>query len=318
LGGLYQEYIFPLLLALNKLSHKHGDGWIEEISEYNIFRDLAPSKRDPYYNLDLSFKLMWVNRTLYYSNDYPANGWIKLVMSHNNQSIKINEAEIYLNAGNNIIILPKAMDKKHLDILWDVMLSAQYFYAAMDIVNVNLIKYVGTVFNRQNSDSLHSLGDDMENIITLVTILQVHYNDTIVDLQGISQKLFHAIQKEWKFDNLVRNVDRKLSLCKSNITILGQQTTERNQWRTEIVLKALAGTNLIYLFLAVSGYASQWPQEHMNMIGKIPGVMDLGFMFTSNTLTWIGILITIAMVVFTTSWRHGKKRLKDHRHSRRL
>lgn len=315
LERLYQKHIFPLLLAFSKLSEKDGNGWVENISEYNIFKDIAPNRRIPHYNLDLSFKLMWVNRTLCYDEDYPVNNWIKSFTHHNYESIKIGEAEIHLHSGNNIITLPKEMDKKHLDVLWDVMLSAQYFYAAMDIVNVNLIKYVGTVFNRQSSDSLHSLSDDMENIINLVTILQVHYNDMVVDLQGISQKLFHAIQKEWKFDNLVRNVDRKLSLCKANITILSQQTNERNQWRTEIVLKALAGTNLIYLFLAVSGYASQWPREHMDMIGKIPGFMDLGFMFSSNMLTWVAIIITIALIVLTTNWRRGKKRAKAHNHT---
>ncbi|HEU5047853.1 MAG TPA: hypothetical protein VFT64_08425 [Rickettsiales bacterium] len=308
LERLYQKHIFPLLLGLSKMPDRHGQYWVEDIEAYNIFRDLASHRRNPYYNLDLCFRLMWVNRTLFYSNDYPMNAWIRpLLHPHNNESIRIDGAEIHLNSGNNVIMISKDLEDKQLENLWDVMLSAQYYYAAMDIVNVNLIKYLGTVFNRQSDASLHMLSEDMENIINLVTILQVHYNDMMVDLQGVSQKLFHAIQKEWKFENLVRNVDRKLGLCKANITMLSQQTNERNQWRTEIVLKALAGTNLIYLFLAVSGYASQWPRDHMDMVGKFPGFLDLGFIFSGNALTWAGIIITGLLILYTTNWRNMRR-----------
>jgi hypothetical protein len=213
--------------------------------------------------------------------------------------VKIREAEVHLNSGNSIIVMPPDMDKRALAQLWDIMLSVQYYYAAMDVVNINLIKYIGTTFNKQTSKNLRRLSRQMETIINRITILQVRYQDFSMELQGIPKKIFQILQKEWDFGVLVGNVHKKLELCKSNITVLNQETNTRNQGRTEIVLTSLTGMGILNLFVELGNYATQLPPERMNMVGKIPGFMDLGFVMSGNALSWIGIIIAIAVVVFT-------------------
>ncbi|HEU5046214.1 MAG TPA: hypothetical protein VFT64_00050 [Rickettsiales bacterium] len=303
--GLYQSHIFPLLLGLSKFSAKHG-GFIRDISQYTVFADLAHSATEPYRNLDTRFRLMWVNRTLFYTGQFSVNNWIKPLMENKATAVKIREAELYLHQGNNIAIMPAEMEQKHLDVLWDVMLSAQYYYAAMDVVNVNLVRYIGTTFNSKSSRFLNNIGGDMEDIINSITLLQMNYNDMVMDLQGASQELFQTLEKAWKFDKLVRNVERKMALCKANIAVLTQETGERSRLRTENILKGIAAVNLLFLIVALSAYAALLPEQKQHMLGRIPGLMDLGFIMSSNALAWLGIIL-IAVFAVMTHCRRNKK-----------
>lgn len=302
LSEIYQSHIFPFLLLLNKLSQAFEERFVLDITQYSIFLDLAQSKKKPYYNLDYRFKLMWVNRTLCYSNEYPENNWIRSVIEHK-ESLKIEKADAYLGVGNNIVIMPADMDQQHLVPLWNAVLLAQYYYAALDVVNNNLIKYMGIAFNREKRQALYQLSDEMEVIVTSVTSLQMHYSDTLIELQGIFLKVFHILQKEWRFELLLKEVQKKLDLCKSNIALLNQEKNERNQRRTELVLIGLAGTNLVYLFTAISGYAISLSAQRKELLGNIPGFLDLGFMFSGNTLSWIGIFVTIIIMFFARQRR---------------
>src|SRR5262249_27297612 len=149
--------------------------------------------------------------------------------------IHIKDAQLHLNWGNNLIILPKGMDKDRLSGLWDGMLSAQYYYAAMDAVSINLVKYIATTFNRQSSKELRRLSNDMEIIVNSVIILQVRYKDISMEVQGVARDIFTHLEKEWNFRMLADNMKTKLDLCKSNVNALNQETNSRNQERAEIV-----------------------------------------------------------------------------------
>lgn len=302
LTEIYQSHIFPVLLALNRLSVEYEERYIQDITEYNIFLDLVFNKKKPYYNLDRRFRLLWVNRTLCYRKEYPENNWIRSVTSHKGV-LKIDREEFYLGAGNNVVMISADDASEYLALLWDTVLLAQYYYAALDVVNMNLVKYTSIAFNKKNREALYHLSDEMETIITSVTALQFHYNDVLMELQGMPLSIFHVLQKEWRFDLLLREVQKKLDLCKTNIALLNQEKNERNQRRTELVLIGLAGTNLVYLFTAISGYAISLSAQRKALLGDIPGFMDLGFMLSGNALSWLGIVITIIVMFFASRKR---------------
>ncbi len=301
---LYPAYIFPALKNIREFSKKHGYVFVQDIADYTIFLDLIGDTDNPYPDLQNRFMLMWVNRTLCYNGDYPANGWIKPLIGDKG-SLKIGNAEMHLNAGNSVVIMPPNMDKNYFSQLWDVILSSQYYYAALDVVNLNLVRHIGTTFNKQTSKNLRRLSREMEAIINRVTILQVRYHDFAMELQGMPRKIFHVLQKEWDFNTLAGNVYKKLELCKSNINVLNQETNSRNQGRTEIVLTSLTGMGILNLFVELGNYATQMPPEHMHMVGDMPGFMDLGFMMSGNALSWIGIIIAVAVIIFTVYNRRG-------------
>lgn len=298
LSEIYQIYIYPVLEVIRKFSQESEYKFVQNVSEYSVFPDLVGDTENPHTDLKQRFMLMWVNRTLCYKNDYAENNWIKpLIRKHDILNVK--GAEVHLNSGNSIIIMPQDMDKRNLAQLWDVILSTQYYYAAMDVVNINLIRYIGTTFTKVTSDKLRILSKNMEAIVNKVTILQVHYNDFSMELQGTAQKIFHLLQKEWNFNILTHNVQKKIELCKSNITVLNQETNQRNQGRMQIVLTGLAGMGILNIFVELGTYATQMPDAHLHMVGQIPGFMDLGFILSGNALSWIGIFIAVSIVIFS-------------------
>ena len=79
----------------------------------------------------------------------------------------------------------------------------------------------------------------------------------------------------------------------------------RNQGRIETVLTGVAGMAIVSVFVELAAYASQIPEERRKMIGDIPGFMDLGFMLSGNTLSWIGIILAVSVLIFTVSHRSG-------------
>lgn len=300
LSALYKEYLLQFLMAVHEYSDESNYCFVLNPSHYTICRDVV-EEIEEHPEIRKRFMLMWVNRTLCYGNNYPTNNWIKPLM-RNHEVLKIKDAELHINTANSVVILPPGMDKKELQPLWEVMLAAQYYYAAMDVMNNNLVIYIGTTFNHKTSKTLRHLSEEMEEIVNSITILQVRYHDLAMEMQGLSRKILQILQKEWDFDVMVENVRKKLELCKANIAVLNQETNKRNQGRMEIVLTGLSGLSVISLCISLASYAmfaSRLPPENRLMIGKVPGLLDLGFVFSGNALSWIGITIAVSIIFFS-------------------
>lgn len=296
--ALYPGYLFPLLRAVTAFCHESGPRFVLEIMQYMIFLDLIGDPLKPYSDLEQRFMLMWVNRTLVCGQDYPVNHWTRGIFRKSG-IIRLPNADVHLNWGNNLVLIHDLAKDPQLGTLWEDMQSAQYYYAAMDAVSINLVKYIGITFNRQTSQTLRRLSQVMEIIVNSVTILQVRYKDISMELQGQAREVFNHLQHEWNFETMVANVQSKLDLCKGNLTNLNQETANRNQGRTEIVLTGLAGLSILNLMVELSAYASQVPPENRGMVGDFPGFMTLGFTVPHNVLGWIGIALALAVVVFT-------------------
>jgi hypothetical protein len=238
--------------------------------------------------------LMWVNRTLIYEEDYPVNDWIHAGIRQKD-IIRLSDAQLHLNWGNNLVVVEKGMNLQRLGPLWEGMLSAQYYYAVMDAVSTNLIKYVGMTFVRLNSKTLRRLSGDREILVSAVNILQVRYKDISMEVQGLARDIFHHLEREWNFSTLIDNVQMKIDLCKVKITNLNNETVNRNAARTEFVLTALAGMSVLNLAVDLASYATQLTPDYAYLTGHF-GLMSLARAVSSDTLGWFGL--AGAMMVF--------------------
>jgi hypothetical protein len=296
LTDLYPRYIYPMLRVLTQFSGEVGAQYVKEPRHYKVFVDMIGEADNLRPDLDRHFMLMWVNRTLLYSGDYPANDWIRAT-TREAEIIRIGDAALHLNWGNNQVRLEDGMNLKRLSPLWEGMLSAQYYYAVMDAVSTNLIKYVGMTFVRLNSKSLRRLSSDMEILVSAVNILQVRYKDISMEVQGLARDIFHHLEREWNFSTLTDNVQMKIDLCKVKITSLNSETVNRNAARTEFVLTALAGISVVNLAVDLASFATQLTPEYANMVGKF-GLMSFARSISSDTLGWAGISGAILVLLF--------------------
>ena len=243
LKGLYQTHIYPVLSAITQFSATNGYDIIRLPSQYKIFSDLTQGITADDYNK--RFLLMWVNRTLCYFQDYPANNWIKALVRH---AISPSEAEVHINQGNCVITLPQNYNRNKMQSFWNVAYPAQYYYAAMDVMNINLMKYIGISFDSKNSKKLRQTQADIEDIVNKVTLLQAKYSDLTLEMQGVANKIFDVLQQEWYFSSLVDSVQKKLELCKVNIDALHQMRLER-------MINSLLGIGIIVVLLQIIALA---------------------------------------------------------------
>jgi hypothetical protein len=305
LTEIYPLMIFPLLEGLNEFSNKTKDHFISDVSEYKIFFVLVGDPQNPYPDLHKRFIPMKSNLTLCAEQgQYEENRWVENI-THTGATVRLKEMEIHISDENNLVVMKPNMDMKYLEVLWELIASASYYYITMNVINVNLIRYIGITSDKHTTKSLRIISRDMENIINSVIILKVRYHDLAAELTGVSRKIFHTLQKEWDFENITDNMQSKLEHCRTNIQTLSVEMQRRNQGRIETVLTGVAAVTIVSVFVDLASYAAQLPEDRKKMIGDIPGFMDLGFVLSSNTLAWIGIFLAVSVLMFTIQHRSG-------------
>jgi hypothetical protein len=304
LRELYPDMVYPLLKGLMDFSAQSKDGFVLPISEYKIFFVLVGDPANPYPDLHKRFIPMKTTLTLCADGDFEKNHWVDNILRHG-ATLKLKEAEIHLSDENNLVILPAGADRRQIDIFWELVTSAAYYYIAMNVINMNLIRYIGITSDKHTTQSLRLVSRDMENIINSVTILKLRYSDLAAELNGAPRQIFQAIQKIWDFKNITDNMQSKLELCRTNIQTLSVEMQRRNQGRIETVLTGVAGMTILSVFIELGSYATQMPNENKWMVGKIPGFMDLGFALSGNALSWIAIVMAGSVLAFTIKHRSG-------------
>ncbi|TAL32661.1 MAG: hypothetical protein EPN97_09855 [Alphaproteobacteria bacterium] len=305
LADLYPQMIFPLLKGLNDFANETKDYFVYDVSEYKIFFVLVGDPKNPYPDLHKRFIPMKTNLTLCVEEgSYEETRWITNI-TRQSAAVRLKEAEIHISDENNLVVMSKNMDMKCLDILWELVASASYYYIAMNVININLIRYIGITSDKHTTKGLRAISRDMENIINSVTIMKLRYNDLAAELNGVSRKIFNTLQKEWDFKNITDNMQSKLELCRTNIQTLSVEMQRRNQGRIETVLTGVAGMTIVSVFIDLAAYATQLPNDKRNMVGDIPGFMDLGFIMSGNSLSWIGIFLAASVLAFTIKHRSG-------------
>lgn len=301
---LYPQMIFPLLKGMNEFSHETKDHFVCDVSEYKIFFVLVGDPQNPYPDLHKRFIPMKTVMTLCADTVPAKNEWVANILKHCT-SVHMKNVDVRVSDENNFALLATGAQTHALETLWELIAAASYYYIAMNVINVNLIRYIGITSGRYSTAMLRTVSHDMENIINSVTILKVRYNDLVAELSGANRKVFQAMQKEWEFKNIADNIQYKLELCRANIKIISLETQRRNQGRIETVLTGVAGVTLVSITVDLAAYATQLPEENMHMVGDIPGFMDLGFLMSGNTLSWIGFFLAAAVLAFTIRHRSG-------------
>lgn len=304
LTELYPQMIFPLLKAMNEFSNETKDFFVYDVSEYKIFFVLVGDPQNPYPDLHKRFIPMKTVMTLCAETIPAKNEWVATILKHCT-SVQMKNVDVRISDENNFALLATGTETKALESLWELVAAASYYYIAMNVINVNLIRYIGITSGRYSTAMLRIVSHDMENIINSVTILKVRYNDLVAELSGANRKVFQAMQKEWEFKNISDNIQYKLELCRANIKIISLETQRRNQGRIETVLTGVAGVTLVSITVDLAAYATQLPEENMHMVGSIPGFMDLGFLLSGNVLSWFGFILAAGVLAFTIRHRSG-------------
>jgi hypothetical protein len=305
LRGLYPTMIFPFLKGLIAFSRQTKEDFIYDVAAgYKIFFVLVGDPENPYPDLHQRFIPMKSHLVFCTQKGYAPNHWTSTITQHC-ITVKEGETEYHIGDENILITLSPEREYATLSPVWELFSAASYYLIAMNVINVNLVRYIGITGDRHSHKALRVITRDTENIINSVTILKVRYHDLLSELTGTRKKLFLALQKEWNFQNIVQNMQNKLDLCHLNIKTLNVEMQRRNQGRIEIVLTGVACMSIMSVFIELSSYATQLPPENKGMVGNVIGFMDLGFVLSGNMLGWVGFVMASAVMAFAVKHRSG-------------
>ena len=215
LAELYPLMIFPFLKALNHFSNHTKDHFVQDVSEYKIFFVLVGDPQNPYPDLHKRFILMKTIITFCIERDsYQENRWSSDII-RGGTSFQFKGNEIHINDDNNLILMESKAVMPQVDFLWRLLESACYYYVTMNVINVNLLRYIGTTSDQHTDRGLRVISRDIENIISSVTILKLRYHDFAAEITATERKLFHILEDEWDFKNIVDNMQSKLEHCRN-------------------------------------------------------------------------------------------------------
>ena len=292
LRHVYPDYICPTLCDINRYAESKKEERIRNPLDYFVFHDLSGHDSNPTLP-----RLLWVNRTLICPKGKATHHWATRHMDAS-QAIHGNNAYAHLSVGNNVIETTEANSPSDFSFVWEGMYLAQYYYAVLDIAGKNLKRFIGANYDKKPNRELRELSRVMDAVINSITILQVEYQDTSTELQGLPKTVFRRLEKEWDIPALIKNVQSKYDLCKAHGQSLNAHISQRNSVRVEMVLTGVAGVGLIGLMMNLSSYGRALMREGYK--NDVIGLLDIGQHLSPSVMVWIGIFLAIGISAFVT------------------
>lgn len=290
LKELYPSVIRPTIQVINEYAAEQSVQYLTQPHDFVLYHDMA-HKRDA----NISARLMWVNRTFIARRGTIDCEWAQRNMNAST-AIEVNHAFAHLSIGNNVVETTHDDGNHNLEPLWQGMLLAQYYYAVLDVMSKNILRFVSTTYDNYNNRELRQLSNTMDIAINAATFFLLGYKDLYLELQGIPRKVFQRLEKEWDFDVLYTNVLGKNELCKINVSRLNQCINQRNDLRIQMVLSVVAGLGIVSVLQDMSSYGRTLAQEAYK--DQTVGLMDIAQHLTPNMILWVGLLLAVCVSAF--------------------
>ncbi len=138
---------------------------------------------------------------------------------------------------------------------WEAMLHAQYFYAALDVVDLHLTSILAESFSPGNDQKIGELKKRLAQNIRKANLLLLQLHDNSKYYKRTVKAELDEILEYWDFEKvLIRPVQNKIDLCKERLTFLHEQVAEKSAFYTDGILMAIGITAIFSTVLAFVEY----------------------------------------------------------------
>ncbi|MBS3805690.1 MAG: hypothetical protein KGY54_14175 [Oleiphilaceae bacterium] len=270
LKGILQSVLYPILDALHQLGESDQTALVRSREDFEAIFDLRE-------NLDNSDKtrfrasyspLLWVGRVCLLAQEAP--GWHE-PLCHWAPALNWNDgiedaegAKIYLAWGNSVVI--KGAGDTAPSGLVDAFLRAQYYFAAMDVLNRNLMQlyaFLGDSGERPRQRWLQRLNARVGRSVVAVDLLAMEYSDTRQEVQGRERRYLEKLLTAWGLDELLGATRRKLTLARERLERLNRMRSLVGQRRVELLLIFVGSVALLELGLTLASLAGPLKESHL-------------------------------------------------------
>lgn len=138
---------------------------------------------------------------------------------------------------------------------WEAMLYAQFFYGALDIVDLHLTHILAQSLARDSSLKVDQLKALLEQNIRKANLLLLQFHDSAKYYKRTVKSELDAILEHWDFETvLIEPVQEKIRLCRERLTLLHQKEAARSAIYTDIILLGIGITSIFGTSLALAEY----------------------------------------------------------------
>ena len=266
LGAAVSQWCYDTLL-------KHIFTWLmDEHAESHRFVDTSTQEMDE----TREGKVLWVTRTLIFEQDEPDNRetivrhWLKDSGGADNKELvdEVVKGETqHMTRWLNYLFREKSYET--LEIRWDkqshcvwafndeweAMIYAQYFYGALDILDLHLTKILAYTLADEPNIQIEQQKNILADNIRKTNLLLIQLHDSSKYYKRAVKAHLDAILAYWDFDELlVQPVQRKITLCQERLTVLHQQAAAKSAIYTDMILLGIGVTSIFGTFIALAEY----------------------------------------------------------------
>ncbi len=138
---------------------------------------------------------------------------------------------------------------------WEGLLHAQYYYAALDVVDSHLTTILASAWMPGREVNVASLKQLLEYNIRNANLLLIQHHDNAKYYRRAVKEELDTILSYWEFDYvLVEPVQHKIGLCESRLQLLLQQEAARSAIFTDMILLGIGITGIFSTFLGLADF----------------------------------------------------------------
>lgn len=300
LQGILKSVLYPVLDALHQLREQGQTELVRSRDDFESIYDLRTALDDSRGRFQASYSpLLWVGRVCLLSPQL--TGWHE-ALSRWAPALDwrggIDEAEgaatIYLAWGNSVVIT--ASEDTAPAGLLGAFLRAQYYFAAMDVLNRNLMQLyalLGDSGERPRQRLLQRLNARVGRSSVSFDLLAMEYNDTRQEVQGRERVYLERLLTVWGLDELLAATHRKLALGRERLERINRMRSLVGQRRVELLLIFVGSIALLELGLKLAERAG--PLEDGHLLGWLNKV-------SQDSVLGVSIVLVATICLIAGGW----------------
>lgn len=138
---------------------------------------------------------------------------------------------------------------------WEAMLHAQFYYGALDLVDLRLTRILAQSLTPDSSLQVDQLKAVLEQNIRKANLLLVQFHDSSKYYKRTVKSELDDILAHWDFERvLIEPVKDKIKLCEERLTLLHRKEAARSAIYTDVILLGIGITSIFGTSLALAEY----------------------------------------------------------------
>jgi hypothetical protein len=189
---------------------------------------------------------------------------------------------------------------------WEAMLYSQFFYAALDIIDLHLTRILAYTLPEKPDINIDQQKKLLARNIRKTNLLLIQLHDSAKYYKRTVKAKLEEILAYWDFSEvLVDPVQRKIDLCQKRLSVLHAEEAARSSVYTDAILLGIGLTTIVSTLLALAEYGRTMAND-VNLASydvKSPNVIDLIAAQPTDVILVLSTALSVLLVIVYIYYR---------------